>query len=175
VSVLDPVVNGLRAMGVGVGNAAGDVAAADQAAQQIGQHAAGRGFAGIAQGLTRVRDSIREIHARVRAVDDSVKQTQSTLASVPDQATPQATVAALAPVQAQLDAVHAGIGAAIAKIDQTKQLAAATLQGGRPGPLLGRLDAIRQTLLTVVQICNSARQQLLTAVAEAKQPGGQGN
>jgi hypothetical protein len=175
VSVLDPVYEGLHAIGVGVGKALESVAAADQAAQRIGQHAEGSGFVGIAQGLSRVRDSIREISARVSAVNESAKQTQSILANVPEQATPQATVAALTPVQAQLDSVHSGIGAALAKIDETKQLVAATLHGGQPGPMLGRLDTIRQTLLTVTHICNSAKQQFLTAVAEAKEAGGQGN
>ena len=149
--------------------------AADHAAQQVVQHAAGSGFAGIAQGLGRIRESIKEIHDRVSALNDPVTQAQTTIAAVPEQATPQETITALTPAHAQLDAVHNGIGAAMTKIDETRQLVAAALQGGQPGPMLTRLDAMKQTLLTVTQVRNTAKQQIETALAEVRKTGDQGN
>ena len=61
-------------------------------------------------------------------------------------------------------------------IDTSKaSVAAAALQGGQPGPMLGRLDAIRQVLLAVVQHANAAKQHVETALAEAQQVGAEGN
>ena len=66
--------------------------------------------------------------------------------------------------------------ALIRNIDgELRAMTAGALQGGQPGPMLGRLDAIRQVLLAVVQHDNAAKQHVETALAEAQQVGAEGN
>ena len=81
----------------------------------------------------------------------------------------------LGPVAQQIDGIHAALGGLIAKIGEIQRQTAAALQGGQPGPMLQRLEAVRQVVLAVVQRCNGAKQQVETAVAEARQTGTAGN
>ena len=63
-SGIDPIAADLAAMTAGLGKAQEAANAADNAAAQIAQRAAGSGFAGIAQNMSRVRDAMREAEAR---------------------------------------------------------------------------------------------------------------
>ena len=165
----------LAAMTTGVGRAQEATAAADAAAGQIAARAAGSGFVGVAQAMARVRDAIREVHAQVTGVGDSVDEARTAVASAPDQMSPQQTIAVLAVALERIGTVHTGIGAAVATVDQVRQLASASLHGGRPGPMLARLDAIKQVLVAVAQRGNTARQQVETALAEVRKTGDAGN
>jgi hypothetical protein len=175
VSGIDPIVGHLAAMTTGLTKAQEAAGAADNAAVQIAQRAAGSGFTGIAQNMSRVRDAIREIGVGVAAVGTAVTQAQSPVAAASTQSSPEETVAVLAPMAQQLDTVHGLIGAAVERVNQAKQLAASVLQGGQPGPLLGRLESIRETLMTVAQRGAGAKKNVETAIAQARATGDAGN
>jgi len=91
------------------------------------------------------------------------------------QSTPQETIAALAPLTQKLDDLHGQIGAVLEHLTKAQQLTSAILQGGQPAPMLARLNAVRQTLLTVVQRKNQAKQNVNLALVEARKAGDQGN
>ena len=81
----------------------------------------------------------------------------------------------LEPLTQQLDGVHSGVGAVMEAIGKAQQLTNGVLQGGQPGPLLARLDAIRTTMLAVAQHTAQAKEHTTTALAEARKTGDQGN
>ncbi|MEV7230753.1 DUF6244 family protein [Polymorphospora sp. NPDC051019] len=97
------------------------------------------------------------------------------LAAVPRQSTPQETVAMLRPAMEKLNGIHAGVGGCIGQVDQAKQIAAAVLHGGDPGPLLARLDAILQVLAGVGQHVDAVREQIEAAIGEARRTGSSGD
>jgi hypothetical protein len=175
VSLIRDIDVSLAAMTTGIGRAQETTAAADHAAGQIAARAAGSGFVGIAQAMARVRDAIKEVHAQIAGLGNSVNEARTPVASAPDQMSPQQTIAVLAPASEKIGTIHSEIGGAIAKVDQVRQLATATLQGGQPGPMLARLDAIKQVLVAVAQRGNTAKQQVETALAEARKTGDAGN
>jgi hypothetical protein len=97
------------------------------------------------------------------------------VAQAPEQLSPRDTIKTLGSIDQQVDAIRAAIGGTAAKVAQVHALAAAALHGGEPGPMLGRLDAIRQALLAVLQRCGTAKQHIEIALAEARRVGAPGN
>ena len=174
-SGIDPIAADLAAMTAGLGKAQEAANAADNAAAQIAQRAAGSGFAGIAQNMSRVRDAIREIAVGAAAAGRAVAETGAPVAAAPTRPSPRETIAVLAPIAKQLDTVHGLVAAVIEQIGRAKQLAASVLQGGQPGPLLARLDAIREILVAVAQRGIAAKQNVEAAVAEVRRTGDAGN
>lgn len=162
-------------MTTGLGKAREAANAADNAAVQIAQRAAGSGFAGIAQNMSRIREAIRAIAAGITGAGQAVTQAQAPVGAAGKQPSPEETIAALAPLTQQLDTVHSLIGAVIEQVNRAKQLAGSVLQGGQPGPLLGRLDAIREVMVAVAQRGTAAKQNVETAIAQARKTGDAGN
>ena len=174
-SVVESLGTSLNAVGVGLERARQEVAAADHAAEQIATRAAGAGFAGIAQSMSRVRAAIGEIGTGISAVNGRVGETAAVVAATPKQPTPQETRAVLEPLTQQLDGVHSGVGAVMEAIGKAQQLTNAVLQGGQPGPLLARLEAVRNTMLAVARHTAQSKEHTATALAEARKTGDQGN
>ena len=174
-STMESIAADVAAMVDALSKAQRATAAADDATQRIAARAAGSGFAGVAQNLSRLREAIREIHTGLAAVTGLVGEASTAVAAVPAQATVQQTAAVLGPVTQTLDNVHGQLGVVLERITKAQQLAGAVLQGGQPGPMLARLDVIRQILLTVVQRTNQASDTVKTVGAEALRTGDQGN
>jgi hypothetical protein len=59
----------------------------------------------------------------------------------------QLTLTLLESLTQRLDGAHGRIGAVVEAVGRAQKLAAAVLQGGQPGPMLARLEAIRTALL----------------------------
>jgi hypothetical protein len=91
------------------------------------------------------------------------------------QASPEETVAVLAPVLERMNTVAGGVNASIEKVNQAQKLAASVLQGGAPGPMLAKLDAIRQVLVQVAQRAAAAKQHLEAALQQVRAVGDAGN
>src|SRR5262245_59127083 len=174
-SVVESLGTSLGAVGVGLERAQQETIAADHAAEQIATRAAGSGFGGIAQNMARVRAAIQQIGTGIGAVDGRVGEAATVVAATPKQPTPQETRAVLEPLTQQLDGIHAGVGAVMEAIGKAQHLTNAVLQGGQPGPLLARLDAIRTTMLAVAQHTTQAKEHTTTALAEVRKTGDQGN
>lgn len=165
----------VAAIGNGLTVAAQCTARADQAAQQIATRSAASGFIGIARNLAGLREAIRDIHVGIATVTNTVGEASTAIAAAPRQPTPKQTTAVLDPLVQKLDAVHGGIGAVMDCVAKAQQRANAALEGGQPGPMLARLDEIRQTLLAVAQRKEQAKKNVDVARAEARKVGDQGN
>ncbi|MFB6392261.1 DUF6244 family protein [Polymorphospora lycopeni] len=175
VSLVDTIQAGLRTIAAGIGRAEEMAASVDHDARQVASQAVATGFVRIAQNMVGVREVLGQIRAGVGGLAVLAGEATTVLAAVPRQSTPQETVAMLAPVIEKLNGIHDGVGGCIGQVDQTKQITAAVLQGGDPGPLLARLDAIVQILAVVGQHVNAAREQVLAAIGEARRTGSSGN
>ena len=162
-------------MAAGVERAQQEAAGADHAAQQIAQRAAASGFLGVAQSMARVRTAISELRGNLGALGQSVHETGTQVAAAPKQPTAQETITACAPLAEKMDGIRAAINGCVERVDQAKRLTAAVLQGGEPGPMLGRLDSIRNVLVTIAARVTEAKQHVETTLAEAKATGRAGN
>jgi hypothetical protein len=175
VSTIEAVATDLAAVSNGLDRARQAAAAADDTAQRIATQAAGAGFTGIAQNLARLRAAIREIQTGIAATGGPAGEASAAVAAAPRQATPKETLGVLEPVTQKLDDTHTAIAAVLESVTRAQQLAAAGLQGGQPGPMLARLDAIRETMLAVAERNNLAKQHVTEALAAARDTGKQGN
>ncbi|GAA0909297.1 hypothetical protein Vau01_105920 [Virgisporangium aurantiacum] len=158
----------------GLARAQDTAAAAHTAAEQIGSRAAASGFAGIAQNMARVRDAVQEMGESVGALVKTSAETRAQVAAAPKQLSPQETIGALTPVAHRLDEVRQGTSVSIELVNRTRQLVGAALQGGQPGPMLARLDAIRQTLVAVAERVTTAKQHVEAVIARVGQVGDEG-
>lgn len=174
-SHIEKITGELRAMTAGVDRAQGNAAGADAKAQEIAARAARSGFTGIAAGMSRLRNEIAEVRARLAGVGSFINEAATAVAAAPKEMSPEQTIAVLAPVQEKVSGVRDQITATIAKVEETKQLAAAVLRGGQPGPMISALDSIKQVLVLVAQRGGTAKQQVEIAVGEARQVGESGN
>ncbi|MEU8300884.1 DUF6244 family protein [Micromonospora sp. NPDC048909] len=174
-SQVEKIAGELHALTAGVERAQGLTAAADNQAQEVALRAAGAGFAAVAAGMARVRSAIGDIRGGLTALAVAVDEATKGTASVPREATPQDTIGALAPVQQGIIGAREASAATIAQVDAAKQLAAALLQGGQPGPILQSLESIKQVLALMTQRAVTAQQTVEAAIAEARRLGSAGN
>jgi uncharacterized phage infection (PIP) family protein YhgE len=171
VSLFKEIRDELAAMGAAIGSAQNTAAEAEDAAEQIADRAAAAGFTGIADGMSQVRDAVQEIRARLSSADDELGQVYAPIDTAPTKETPEQVVGAVAPATQHIGSVYETIAATIDKVDDTGQLVAAVLDGGEPGPMLSRLDAIKQELEQVASRCDTAKRHVETVLAEARQTG----
>jgi hypothetical protein len=174
-SHIEKITGELRTMIAGVDKAHANAVAADGKAQEVAARAARSGFTGIAAGMTRVRDAIAEIRARLTNMSGSINEAVTAVGAAAGELSPEQTIAVLSPAQEKLSSVHSGLAATITKVEETRRLVAVVLQGGQPGPMLSALENIKQILVLVAQRGDTARQHLETAVGEARQVGESGN
>jgi len=87
------------------------------------------------------------------------------------QPTPEQSIGVLQPVLDILHTVRNGVDQAVTAADRAKERTAGALQGGQPGPLLARLDAIRETLVVVAARSTQISTQVEFALAEARTIG----
>ncbi|MEV4725356.1 DUF6244 family protein [Micromonospora humida] len=133
-SLTDTIGADVQAMAAGVDWAQQETAAVDQAIEQISARSVASGFAGIAVGLARARETLAQARSRPAQVDGVLGEASRSLRVVPQQSSPQETIAALTPVLAALTALDGHVSAAGSAVDDTRRLLAAALQGGQPAP-----------------------------------------
>jgi Family of unknown function (DUF6244) len=146
VSHIEKITGELRAMPAGVDRARGNAAAADAKAREI---AARSGFTAIAAGVSQVRSAIAEVRAMLVGVGSSINEAAAAVAAAPRQMSPEQTVAVLSPVREKVGGVRTGSRATIIKVEETKQVTAAVLRGGQPGPMVSALVVAGGQRLTV--------------------------
>ncbi|GIJ50021.1 hypothetical protein Val02_69070 [Virgisporangium aliadipatigenens] len=173
-TLIDDLDGDLAAMQTGIARAGEIAGGAERGSADIAAHMAATGFTGIAQAMGRVRSGIGEIRARIAGLGGAVQEARRPVSLAPRQMIPQQTIDILTPIGAALAAVHDGIGTTIDRLVEVQRAAAATLQGGRPGPMLARLEGIRNVLITVGQHCTLAQQHVEAALSEARDAGGGG-
>ncbi|MEU7981413.1 DUF6244 family protein [Micromonospora sp. NPDC049081] len=174
-SLTDTIGADLQAMAAGVDRAQQETAAVDQAIEQISARSVASGFAGIAVGLARARETLGQARSRLAQADGVLGEASRSLRAVPQQSSPQETIAALTPVLAALTALDGHVSAAGSAVDDTRRLLAAALHGGQPGPTLARLQQVLQLLTILRTRRTEARQHVEAALAQARKVGELGN
>lgn len=174
-SLTDTISGDLQAMAASVNRAMLEAAAVDHAVERIAARAVASGFAGIAVGLTRVREVVGQVRARLTAVGGVLGEASRSVAAAPQQPSPQEAITALTPVVGALAAVDAGVAAAASGVEEARRLVTAALQGGQPGPAVSRLQQVSQSLAEVRARGVGARQHVEVALAQAGQVGDLGN
>ena len=99
-----------------------------------------RGFTGIAQRMAQIQGAIGQLQGQLAHVGQLVNEARRPVSRAPDQMSPEDTIKVLGPVREQVGTIHGALGATIAKVGEIQQQTAGALQGGQPGPMLGRLD-----------------------------------
>ncbi|MGC5031135.1 DUF6244 family protein [Micromonospora sp. DT229] len=174
-SLTDSIRDDLQTMAEGVATAQQGAAAVDHAVEQIAARAVGAGFAGIAVGLTRVREQVGQVRARLSTIGGILGEASRSVSAVPQQPSPQEAITALTPLVAALAAADGAVETAAAGIEEARRLVAAALQGGQPGPTLARLQQVGQGLAAVRARGGEARHHVDAALAQARQVGDLGN
>jgi hypothetical protein len=175
VSILETLSIDLASMVDGLAAAQRDTAAADQAAEQIAVRAAVGGFVGIAANVARLREAIKQVHGSILAAATALTEVRGSVDQAPRQGSPEETAAALAPAAERITTVAGVVHAAIEKVSQAQKLASALLQGDSPGPMLARLEAIKQVLAQVDQRRGAAQQHVEAALKAVSTVGDAGN
>ncbi|MGX7676606.1 DUF6244 family protein [Plantactinospora sp. DSM 117369] len=171
----DAISSELRAMRAGLDRAHSAAAAADQEAGQVAARAAAAGFSGVAVGVSRVQEAIRELRNALSRVDDTVSKALALVGAVPKEASPAEVIDALSRVEDTVGAAGERVGSSVNKVDETRSLVARVLQGGDPGPLLSMLGSIKEILVMVGQRGGAARQALEPAINDARRTGSSGS
>jgi len=170
-SNLEDIAADIRALRTGVDRARTDTAAANHHAEEIIKRAMAAGFGGIAQNLSRVRDAIGEIQAGLARADATINDVDRSVTGAPREPSPEQTITVLNPALHGVTTIRDTIAATISKITDVQRLVASVLDGGTPGPLLARLNDIRQTLIMVSQRCDAGKEHIGAAITQARQTG----
>ncbi|MGI5211833.1 DUF6244 family protein [Plantactinospora sp. CA-290183] len=171
----DAISGELQSMGAGIDQALSRAGAAEQEAGQVAARAAAAGFGGVAVGVSRVQEAIREIRAALNGVGGTVGEALTAVGAVPKEASPAEVTDALSRVASKVDGAGGEVGSAINRVDETRALVARVLQGGDPGPLLSMLGAVKEILVMAAQRGAAARQSLDSAINDARRTGSSGN
>jgi hypothetical protein len=174
VALIGDIRSGLTSMATGIARAAEIAAGADGDAGEIAAQVSGLGFTGIAQAMTGVRSAIAEIRNRLTTSAALIDEVCRQVDAVAHQISPQQTIDLLRPVAAALVDIHDAIGAGIVRASDVALLAARTLRGGRPGPMLARLNGIRIVLIAVAQRCTQVQAHVEDALVIARRAGADG-
>ena len=111
--------------------------------------------------MSRVRDAISGIRTRLAALDGSIGEAVTAVAAAPKELSPEQVISVLSPVREKVGGVRDETVGTLTKIEEAKQLTAAVLRGGQPGPMISALDAGKQALILVAQ-CSEHVHRLLT-------------
>jgi len=174
-SHVDRIIGELRAMAVGVGRAQANAAAADSRAQDVAAQAARSGFTGVAAGMSRVREAIGWIRARLATLEGAITEAATVTTAAPREMSPEQALAVLSLAREKVRAAHQVTAAAITQVNETCHLVAAVLRGGQPGPMLATLTGVKEMLVLVARHGGVASQYLGTAIGQARQVGALGN
>ena len=144
-------------------------------AGQIASRAAGSGFVAIAGQLDGIRKQISATDAMLASASDSATQAGATVRAVGDRTTPEQVRERLTEATGHLDTMRASLVTAIERLHAIHGQVAAALHGGQPGPLLQRLDMIRQLAQIAGQHSTATRARIQAELSQVGQLGSSGS
>ena len=136
-------------------------------ARHTTQHAAAQGYPGIAAGMDAIRSQILAILAALDSAATAARDAEATVRGVSDRRNPDEVAARLAASIRQIDAMRSALYGAAQQIATASGNIHQTLHGGQPGPLLERLDLVRQLAAIAAQRGDTAKQRLQSAISNA--------
>lgn len=130
------------AAGTGIGAALDQVAA-------IQKHYASGGLLGIVGNLDRVRTALEATRHRPADLAGAADSLAGRVVSLAGETTPDEVIAVLTPVADDLARIAAGVPELDRALADIQALTTEVLAGGSPGPLVGKVQAVRDTLAPV--------------------------
>jgi hypothetical protein len=112
---------------------------------------------------------------KIRQIGEAVAPGRATVINTPRQVTGAEAVAALTPVTAMLDHIQGLATNTVAQIDAARTLAAHTLEGAEPRPMVGALDLIIPALGHANQRRATAQQAIHEFITRTSAAGRAGN
>jgi uncharacterized membrane protein YdfJ with MMPL/SSD domain len=173
VSLIEEIRGELAGMGAQIESAQNTAAEAEEAAGEIEERATAAGFTGIADGMSQVRDAVQEVRSLLSSAGDQLGQAHAPVDSAPQKTSPEEAAGALSPATQSLGGVYETVAASIDQVDDVQRLVSAVLDGGEPGPMLSRLDSIKQDLEQTVSRCDAAKRRVESALAEVRHTGAE--
>jgi hypothetical protein len=99
------------------------------------------------------------------------QQASGAVGGVTDQTSPEEAHGQLSRATQEIDSMRSALLAAAQQVSTIRGAVEATLRGGQPGPLLQRLDAIRQYLVMATQRGDSTKSAVNTIISRSGQLG----
>ena len=147
------------------------VGATVEHANQIAARAAGTGFVGVATAVAGLGGQIKAIGAGLTRAADSGREAVAAVGGVKEQMSPVEANRHLAVAKQKVDGVRPALATVVQQIATVKAKVGVVLQGGQPGPLLARLDAIRQDVTVAAQRSDAVNAKIATTIARGGQLG----
>jgi hypothetical protein len=129
--------------------------------------AAGAGYAAIASQLDAIRKQIHTIHATLDGAATTAKDAGGSVREVNDRMNPTEVAARLTASIQKIDAMRSILYAAAQQLATTSGNVQQALHGGQPGPLLQRLDLVRQLAAIAAQRGDGAKASINAAISNA--------
>ena len=140
--------------------------AAEQA-RQITLRAAGMGYGAIASQLDVIRREIHTIYATLDGAATTAGDAGVSVREVNDRMNPTEVVARLTAGIEKITAMRGTLFAAAQQVATTSGHVSQALHGGQPGPLLERLDYVRQLAAIAAQRGDGAKASINAAISTA--------
>jgi uncharacterized protein YoxC len=166
-SDIDAIVSELTQVVAAISRAQEEALGAAEQAMQITMRAAGMGYAAIASQLNAIRQQIQVIHATLGTAATRVGDAGDSVREVNDRMNPTEVTARMTAAVGQLDGMRATLYAAVQQIATTSGNVSQSLHGGQPGPLLQRLDLVRQLAAIAAQRGDGAKASINATISTA--------
>jgi hypothetical protein len=158
-----------------IGRAQEEALGAAEAARTTTMRAAAAGYAAIAGQLDAIRKQIHTIHGILDSAATTAKEAGGTVREVTDRMNPTEVASRLSATTAKIDTMRGTLYSAAQQLATTSGNVSQALHGGQPGPMLQRLDLVRQLAAIANQRGGAVKQSIQSALGRVGQIGGSGN
>jgi hypothetical protein len=148
------------------------------AAEQAGQttrRAVASGYAAIASQLDAIRQQITTIHATLAGAASDAQGAGAVVREVTDRMSPDQVASRFAAATERLTSMRGALYQAAQQLATTSGNVSQALHGGQPGPLLQRLDVVRQLAAIAAQRGDAVKASIQGAASRAGTLGSPGN
>ena len=158
-----------------IGRAQEEAQGAVEQARMTAMRASASGYAAIASQLDAIRKQILAIHGVLDGAATSAKGAGGTVRDVTDRMSPEEVAGRFTTATEQITTMRSTLYAAAQQIATTSGNVSQALRGGQPGPLLQRLDLVRQLAAMAAQRGDGAKASIQAAIGHAGHLGSPGN
>ena len=163
-------ITALQQVAEAVGKAQAATAQFDARAHQVQNRVGGQGFRKMADRLGSARERLKPIRDMQTGVAATTKSTVELVQRVTDDMSPAGVEATLSPAAKQVGSASTAASASTAQLDNLAAEIADILRGGKPGPLVGLVNQIKQATVQVSAGLDKAKatiEETIEAVREA--------
>mgnify|MGYP006350039773 FL=1 len=157
-----------------INRARGECGGAAELAGQIARRAAGSGYEAIAVQFDGIRKQITILAGTLGAAASAASSAGTTARAMSGRSTPDEVRGRLGEAAGQLDAMRSGLVTAIEQLGAVSDRVHGALHGGQPGPMLQRLDMIRQLVQAAGMRSTGTKTAIHAAIGNVGQIGAPG-